>query len=201
MNKNKMNRPISGLIILIIALLIGVFNPKMLQQLSDTFLSSDTERSASQTSDSTQSNPSKETGLQGPFEIKRVVDGDTVIVHKDSKEVKVRLLGINAPESVHEDEKKNTREGKEASKWLKDYLNSQKIYLEYDKEPQDQFGRDLAYLYLEDRTTMVNEVIISQGLAKVVKIEPNVKYFERLKEKEKSAKQNKKGFWGSGFYK
>lgn len=190
-----------GLVIVTIGLWIGTSNPEILQRFSELFLSSDMKSGELQKGNFDEQTSLNETGLQGPFEVKRVVDGDTVIVVKNSTEVKVRLLGINAPESVHEDEKKNTEEGRQASEWLKELLSSKRVYLEYDQEAQDKFGRDLAYLYLEDQTTMVNEMMVSQGLAKVVKIKPNVKYFEKLKAVEKNAKQNKKGFWGSGFYK
>lgn len=46
----------------------------------------------------------------------RVVDGDTIRIKNDSNEsIKVRLIGINTPESVHSDETKNCEEGKIAS--------------------------------------------------------------------------------------
>ena len=182
-------------------LLIGFLSPENGKRFFDLFHPFDSQHENSHRRNSSQDATQAQSGLIGPFEVKRVVDGDTLVIIKESKEVKIRLLGINAPESVHEDEKKNTKEGKEASEWLKEYLGSQKVYLEYDQEAQDKFGRDLAYVYLEDQNSMVNKKIISEGLARVVEIEPNTKYFEELKATEKSAKQNKQGFWGTGFYK
>ena len=58
-----------------------------------------------------------------PCELERVVDGDTIIVHTpDGTRTRVRLTGINAPESVHPDENQNTEEGKDASQFMKDLL-------------------------------------------------------------------------------
>ena len=48
-------------------------------------------------------------------ELERVVDGDTIIVHDpDGKRLRVRLTGINAPESVLEDESKTSEAGRDA---------------------------------------------------------------------------------------
>ena len=57
-------------------------------------------------------------------DLERVVDGDTIIVHDpDGNRLRVRLTGINAPESVHEDESKNTEEGRQASAFMKELLD------------------------------------------------------------------------------
>jgi len=46
--------------------------------------------------------------------LKRVVDGDTIIVlNKNKEELRVRLIGIDTPESVHADADKNTVEGQQ----------------------------------------------------------------------------------------
>ena len=68
-------------------------------------------------------------------DLERVVDGDTIIVHDpDGNRLRVRLTGINAPESVHEDESKNTEEGRQASAFMKELLEDvDVVYLEYDE--------------------------------------------------------------------
>lgn len=133
--------------------------------------------------------------LHGPYKVTRVVDGDTIVLPIDGAETKVRLLGINAPESVHADESKNTEEGRIASAYLKELLDSKEVFIEYDVGTLDQYGRTLAYVYLDDGTTMVNADLIQNGYAKVVRIEPNVKYYEKLKELEEEAKALGLGIW------
>ncbi len=39
--------------------------------------------------------------LAGPYSVTRVVDGDTLVVCIDGEDTKVRLIGVDTPESVH----------------------------------------------------------------------------------------------------
>ena len=140
--------------------------------------------------------------LYGPYDVVRVVDGDTLIVKIDSDKVRVRLIGVDTPESVADGvHKQNTPEGDVASEYTKSLLEGGRVYLEYDVEHFDQYDRTLAYVYLSDKETMVNELLISEGYARTVRIEPDVKYYERLSGLEKEACNNNKGFWGTGFFK
>ena len=43
-----------------------------------------------------------------PCKLERVVDGDTIIVNIGGESKKVRLIGIDCPESAHDDESENT---------------------------------------------------------------------------------------------
>ena len=66
--------------------------------------------------------------------------------------------------------------------------------LEYDVEPQDKYGRDLCYVYLEDGT-MLNRLLLEIGYARIMKIEPNVKYASEFSEISLKAQRDKKGFY------
>ena len=117
-----------------------------------------------------------------PCSFIRVVDGDTIIVadpdHSDS-ELRIRLIGIDAPESVNEDESKNTEEGREASQFMRDLLTDiDTVYLEYDNERFDQYGRTLAYVWIDigDTYIMTNEIMLATNHAEPIYIEPNIKY-------------------------
>ena len=72
-----------------------------------------------------------DTSLLNECEFGRVVDGDTIICYdKDGNKLRVRLTGINAPESVHPDEEMNTEEGRQASEFLKGLLeDTEYVYL------------------------------------------------------------------------
>lgn len=115
-----------------------------------------------------------------PCELERVVDGDTIIVHNSEGErIRVRLIGIDAPESVHPDENENTEEGRDASQFLKDLLEHvDTVYLEYDEEEFDQYDRTLAYVWIDTGSTyiMVNEIMLATDHANPVYIEPNLRY-------------------------
>ena len=82
-------------------------------------------------------------------EVSRVVDGDTLIVYKNYEEEKVRLLGIDAPESVNPNREANSFEGRMASEHLKSILKrGDIIYLERDRatNDKDKYGRLLRYV-------------------------------------------------------
>lgn len=138
--------------------------------------------------------------LSEPCQVERVVDGDTIIVTLDGEETRIRLIGIDTPESVSDDKAKNTEEGKEASAFTTEQLSGKMVYLEYDKEQTDTYGRTLAYVYHDDGETMYNKVLLERGYAVTMTIEPNTKYAADFKALENTARESGKGFWGTGFF-
>ena len=81
------------------------------------------------------------------YPVVHVVDGDTIDVMKDGKKVRVRLIGINAPESV--DPRRPVQcFGVEASDEMKRLLAGQSVSLETDpsQDLYDKYGRLLAYV-------------------------------------------------------
>lgn len=134
--------------------------------------------------------------LYGAYKVVRVVDGDTFVVDIDGTETKIRLIGIDTPESVHVDESRNTEEGLVASDFTKALLKDESVYLEYDVSTTDKYGRTLAYAYLSDGETMINALLLSEGMAQVFTVQPNCKYADVFLELENNARNNGVGFWG-----
>ena len=126
--------------------------------------------------------------LEGPYDVTRVVDGDTIVVNIDGEDTKVRMIGIDTPESVASDESRNTPEGVIASDYTKSILEGTKVYLEYDQELYDQYGRTLAYVFKEDKRTMIQEELLAEGYARVMTVEPNTKYVKTFEALESKAK-------------
>lgn len=100
------------------------------------------------------------------------MDADTLFVEKDGELQKVRLLGINAPESVNPNRYANSEEGRQASKYVKELLEPCKfVYLEKDlfAEDKDKYGRLLRYVWLNKNTAdsrnMLNLKLIKDGYA------------------------------------
>lgn len=130
----------------------------------------------------------------------RVVDGDTLCVDfGDAFETRIRLIGCNTPESVNPNGG-NTQEGVDASKHTKELLEEgMELYLTYDKERTDHYGRTLAYVWLatpiENATVsqlkenMLNAKLIAQGYADCMCVEPNTKYAEVFEEIENEREQ------------
>ncbi len=138
--------------------------------------------------------------LSGPYRVLWVADGDTLVLDIDGTETSVRMIGIDAPESVHWDETKNVPEGKEASEYLKKYLRGRKVYLEYDSELTDKYDRTLAYVWLEDGKTMVQDELLKAGMAQTLSIRPNMRYTLRFERLQLDARMARAGFWaGTAF--
>jgi len=131
--------------------------------------------------------------LDGPYKVTRVVDGDTIIVDVNGTKERIRLIGVDTPESVHPDANKNTEYGKIASEYTKSILEGKSVYLEYDVEERDRYGRVLAYVYLDGE--MFNKTLLSEGHAVIATFPPNVKYVDDFVELQKIARAEGKGLW------
>lgn len=138
--------------------------------------------------------------LDGLYPVKRVVDGDTIIVQIDGEDYRVRMIGVDTPESVHPDAEKNTQEGLDASAWTKDLLTGQSVYLEYDVDRWDDYDRLLAYVYLSDGTTMVNKLLLENGMARTMTIQPNSKYADSFAKIQSEARKKGVGFWAENVF-
>ena len=96
------------------------------------------------------------------YKVIRVVDGDTVKIDYNGKATNVRLIGVDTPETVHPN-KPVEAYGKEASNFTKNLLLGESVYLRYDVDRRDKYGRLLAYLYRAPDGLFVNLEIVRQG--------------------------------------
>jgi len=126
---------------------------------------------------------------QGVVRVKRVVDGDTLLL---TNRERVRLIGVDTPETKHP-KKPVQRYGKEAYLFTKKMVEGEKVWLEYDWQKRDKFGRLLAYVYLMDGT-FLNAEIIKQGYGFAYTRFP-FKYLEEFKRYQREARENKRGLW------
>ena len=113
------------------------------------------------------------------YKVLRVVDGDTFTVDFNGTEEKVRLIGVDTPESVHPDASKNTEAGTAASEYTKSLLTGKDVTLEFDVQERDKYGRLLAYAYVDGY--MLNKKLLQDGYAVIATYPPNVKYLEDFK--------------------
>lgn len=146
-----------------------------------------------------QSNQSKSPAPQSAaYKVARVIDGDTMAVEISGKTETVRLIGVNAPESV---DPRRTVEcfGKESSDKAKEILNNKSVKLEMDEaqEDRDKYGRLLRYVFLEDGTNF-NKMMITGGFAYEYTYDLPYKYQSEFKEAEKEAREAQKGLWAQG---
>ncbi len=109
--------------------------------------------------------------------IDRVVDGDTVIVdiQGEADEVRVRMLNVNAPESVKPDSPVECL-GPEASAFTKSLLfEGDEVTLEFDAGRYDQYGRTLASVITADGEN-VGVALARAGLARAVSYDGNERF-------------------------
>ena len=127
--------------------------------------------------------------------MKRVIDGDTVLVNGlPTGTGLVRLTGIDAPETG---EGRTTREcfGPEARRWLAEQAPpGARLRLVFDVGQRDRFGRVLAYVYRADGT-FLNAALVTNGFARTMTIRPNVRHAKELQELERGARSRKRGLW------
>ncbi|WP_282941705.1 thermonuclease family protein [Paenibacillus sp. RC67] len=124
--------------------------------------------------------------------VERVVDGDTFEIKKDGKKEKVRLIGVDTPET----KKENTPVmfyGKEASDYTTKRLENKTIELEWDVEKRDQYKRYLAYVWIGDE--LFNRTLVQEGYARMATFPPNVKYVDLFKKDQEKARKQQKGLW------
>ena len=126
----------------------------------------------------------------------RAVDGDTLEVRIAGRIEKVRLIGVDTPESVHPN-KPVEHFGKESSAFLRRLATGRRVVLRDDPEARnrDRYGRLLRYVFLEDRT-LVNAEIIRLGYGHAY-----VKYpfsrMEEFRDYERQARRRGLGLWAA----
>jgi micrococcal nuclease len=134
-------------------------------------------------------------------DVKRVIDGDTIVITRDDDEVRVRLIGIDTPET----KKPNTPVecfGPEASARTEALLPpGTPVRLVYDQDRVDTYGRDLAYVYRQADGLFVNLSLVADGFAALDTFPPNVAHVAELTRAATDARQHHRGLWqtcGSG---
>ncbi len=130
--------------------------------------------------------------------VTRVVDGDTadVLVEGMVSSTRIRLLGINTPESV--DPRRPVQcFGKEASRVLKEWIQGERVMLVEDPQAddRDKYGRWLRTIVLEDETD-VNATLVLQGYAQAYVDFPMTKTRRaELRALQRQAEAAKAGLW------
>ena len=123
--------------------------------------------------------------------INRVISGQTVeasIANKDNTTVqRVRLLGLSAPL------KEQSPWGDRARQRLSDLVKEQKVILEFDVKQKDNSDRLLAYIWKDN--LLINQYLVSEGLAFADSYAPNTKYDARISRSQSKARLQELGIW------
>lgn len=128
----------------------------------------------------------------------RVIDGDTIVLDTNGSETRVRLIGVDTPESV--DPRRPVEcFGTEAAEKTRALVEGKTVTLELDESQgeRDRYGRVLAYVRLEDGT-LLNERLIAEGYGHEYTFAIPYRYQSQFKAAEARARSEKKGLWADG---
>ena len=133
----------------------------------------------------------------GAATVERLVDGDTLILQIEGARERVRLIGIDTPET------KDPRRpvqcfGKEASHMLATLLPpGTAVRVERDAEARDKYGRLLLYVWRSADNLFVNLQMARDGAAAQLTIPPNVAHADEFGDAVAQARSEGKGLWGA----
>jgi micrococcal nuclease len=135
-------------------------------------------------------------GAEREGRVVRVVDGDTIHVNVDGRDVRVRYIGIDTPEEVKPDTPVQcfARAAAAANRQL---VAGREVRLVPDVEERDRYGRLLAYVFRAGDGRFVNAELVGDGFARTLTIPPNVRYAERFADLAARARRAERGLWGA----
>jgi micrococcal nuclease len=124
-----------------------------------------------------------------PVVVKRVVDGDTVVLADGSR---VRVIGINTPE-------KGEPLSDEAAAFTRALCEGKPVEVLVGPVPKDGYGRTLGDIKVGGKT--VAEGLVEKGLAHVYLVPPfDAKAAARLGQAQARARKGAKGIWATERY-
>ncbi len=141
--------------------------------------------------------------MVSPFQaaiVQRAIDGDTIEL---TNRQRVRLIGINTPESTYKIE----AYGKEARNYTQEKLAGRTVWLQKDLSERDRYGRLLRIFWLEQpendfeseiRLKMFNAELLLKGYAEPSTFPPDVKFSPYFRKFAREARSSKVGLWGFG---
>ncbi|WP_413301202.1 thermonuclease family protein [Bacillus sp. 1P10SD] len=131
----------------------------------------------------------------------RVVDGDTIVTSDGRK---IRLVGVNTPESTTRHEEF----GKEASNYTTSKLTGKQVWIQKDVSETDRYNRLLRIVWLgiptndmdeaEIRSKMFNADLVLKGFAEPSTYPPDVKYSDYFVKFAREARAANAGLWAYG---
>lgn len=138
-------------------------------------------------------------------QVVRGVDGDTiranVTLDGATKEEPVRLIGVDTPETKHPTKGVECY-GPEASKFTTGSLMGRTVWLEWDVERRDRYGRLLAYVWTEapddtPESGMFNARLLAEGYGRTLVVRPNDAHAPLFGALQQQAQRAGHGLWGA----
>lgn len=153
--------------------------------------------------------PAPEVAVSGParpadaqaLTVRYVYDGDTLQLQAatpgryvtDTAKVRVRLIGIDAPEM------RPTPEcfGPEATDRLRSLTPpGSSVWVAPDVDGWDKYGRRLFLVWTDDGR-LVNLELVAGGFSEAIRVRPNVTYWPLLRDTARAAESARRGLWAA----
>jgi micrococcal nuclease len=127
--------------------------------------------------------------------VEQVIDGDTIEVRIGKRSERVRLLGVDTPETQHPSRPPECL-GAEATAFTRSLLpTGTPVRLERDLIGRDHFGRVLAHVHRASDGLSVNHALVREGYAAVLIIPPNTVHADTLIDAAVAAHAEGRGVW------
>ncbi len=131
----------------------------------------------------------------GAAVVVRPIDGDTIEVRIAGARERVRLIGMDTPESVARDRPVECFGTKAKERMAELLPPGTPVRLERDVEARDRYGRLLAYVFRTSDSVHINLLLVQEGYAEARPFEPNVTRQAELDRAEAEAKAAHRGLW------
>lgn len=140
---------------------------------------------------------------------------------EDTRVLRIRMLGVDAPEISHNSTEVADCYGDEAAAWTRTALLGRQVALSFDRTCNDKYGRALAYVFLTDdgatydlddclsgtcsvpedssatAVVLMNDIVIRYGYARVYEDFDDIRLAELLYDAQTAAKAGNRGLWSS----
>lgn len=137
-------------------------------------------------------------GVEGPFPVVRVVDGDTISVRASGGLDAVRLIGVDTPETKRPHTGVQCF-GPQAARYSSGLMSGASVWLESDQVAgdRDRYGRRLAYVWL-DSDRLINLLLISGGYGREYTFGHQMyKYRTEFEQAQRAASRSGRGLWSA----
>lgn len=121
--------------------------------------------------------------------VRSAYDGDTLTLQDGRK---VRLLGVDTPELQQREPF-----AAEARDFVRSFCEDREVWLEFDAEPEDRYGRLLCYVYVREgnQARMLNAELLRSGLARFYTPGSGLRHGELLLACQREAREQRRGTW------
>jgi micrococcal nuclease len=123
------------------------------------------------------------------------VDGNSARFMLGVNEIKVKFLGIETEEKIKDDETDEINDSLVSDYVCSSLKSAKKIRIEYEPnvEKEDKFGRIEAWVFVDD--ILLQEDLVKNGYAKIMYVNEDFTYLDKLQDAQDFAKKNNLGIW------